>query len=106
VWLTLKYRDASSPTGPEDFYALYRVKTIQALYLTPRSIKTLDTQSLYEWVRGVGEDETWENFVLGTFLKSEVPTGFPLKRAPEGVFPELFLIHSERIGQKTIQSPE
>lgn len=49
-----------------------------------------------------GED--WEHFVLRTFLKSEVPTGFPLRRAPEGLFPELFLTDSERGRPKTIQS--
>ena len=48
--------------------------------------------------------EDWEHFVLGTFMKSEVPSGFPLKHAPEGLFPELFLTETERGKQKTIQS--
>src|SRR5262249_1104970 len=30
------------------------------------------------WVRGSGDD--WESFVLGIFVKREVPTGFPLRR--------------------------
>ena len=51
-----------------------------------------------------GKGEDWEQFVLTTFLKSEVPTGFPLKRAPNGLFPELFLTDSERGRPKTIQS--
>lgn len=51
---------------------------------------------------GIGED--WDHFILTTFLKSEVPTGFPLQRAPQGLFPELFLTDSERGRQKTIQS--
>jgi len=106
VWLTLKYRDGASAKAPEDFYAIHHLRAIQALYLTSKTLTALDTQSLYAWVRGANEAETWQNFVLGTFLKSEVPTGFPLKRAPEGVFPELFLTDSERIERKSIQSPE
>ena len=50
------------------------------------------------------QGENWEHFVLRTYLKSEVPTGFPLRRAPEGVFPEIFLTDSERGEQKAIQS--
>jgi len=42
--------------------------------------------------------------VLRTFLKSEVPTGFPLQRAPQGLLPELFLTDSERGKRKSIQS--
>ena len=52
----------------------------------------------------VEKGEDWEHFVLTTFLKSEVPTGFPLQRAPYGLFPELFLTESERERRKTIQS--
>ena len=49
-----------------------------------------------------GED--WEHFVLTTYLKSEVPTGFPLSRAPHGLFPEIFLTDTERGRPKSIQS--
>ncbi len=48
--------------------------------------------------------EDWERFVMGTFLKSEVPTGFPLREAPKGLVPELFLMDSERGKRKAIQS--
>jgi len=48
--------------------------------------------------------EDWERFVLTTVLKSEVPTGFPLKRAPEKLLPEIFLMETEREGPKAIQS--
>jgi len=56
-------------------------------------------QSIYStveknWVRGGGQD--WESFVLGIFVKREVPTGFPLKRAVGGIVPEVFLTESER----------
>ncbi|MCI0746821.1 MAG: hypothetical protein L0Y58_15570 [Verrucomicrobia subdivision 3 bacterium] len=56
------------------------------------------------WVRGAGVD--WEGFILGVFVTREVPTGFPLTRAPEGVIPEVFLTDSERPAEKTIKSSE
>ena len=46
------------------------------------------------WIRGGGQD--WESFVLGIFVKREVPTGFPLKTAVGGISPEVFLTESER----------
>jgi len=46
------------------------------------------------WVRGGGND--WESFILGIFVKKEVPTGFPLNRAVGGIAPEVFLTESER----------
>jgi 4-amino-4-deoxy-L-arabinose transferase-like glycosyltransferase len=56
------------------------------------------------WVRGGGQN--WESFVLGIFITREVPTGFPLKMAPAGLIPEIFLTDSERPGQKTIKPSE
>jgi hypothetical protein len=46
------------------------------------------------WVRGGGHD--WQSFVLGVLVTGEVPTGFPLRRAPERLGPEIFLTDSER----------
>jgi hypothetical protein len=43
-----------------------------------------------------GSDRTWPEFLLGIYVNSEVPTGFPLKRAPFGLWPELFLSMAER----------
>jgi predicted membrane protein len=43
-----------------------------------------------------GADKTWAEFLLGIYVNSEVPTGFPLKRAPFGLWPELFLTDTER----------
>ena len=56
------------------------------------------------WVQGGGDD--WESFVLGIFITREVPTGFPLKVAPEGLEPEIFLTDSERPAPKTIKPTE
>jgi hypothetical protein len=43
-----------------------------------------------------GEDDKWGQFLLGIYVNGEVPTGFPLKRAPYGLWPELFLTETER----------
>ena len=54
------------------------------------------------WVRGGGDD--WDSFVLGIFVKKEVPTGFRLQRAVGGILPEIFLTElNERPIQKAIQ---
>jgi hypothetical protein len=56
------------------------------------------------WVRGGGTD--WESFLLGIFVNREVPTGFPLRVAPLGIMPEIFLTDSERPARKTIKLSE
>jgi hypothetical protein len=43
-----------------------------------------------------GDDRTWAGFLLGIYINTEVPTGFPLKRAPFGLWPELFLTGTEQ----------
>jgi hypothetical protein len=43
-----------------------------------------------------GTDDKWPGFLLGIFVNGEVPTGFPLKRAPYGLWPEVFLTETER----------
>ena len=111
VWLSLKYREEVSPKYRNDFYAVYQQgRPIRALYLSARTLKTIETQSLAPWLRGVGSENweeavsDWDAFVLlGAYLKHEVPTGFPLKRAPFGLLPELFLADSERKPDKPIK---
>jgi len=56
------------------------------------------------WVRGGGE--TWESFVLGVIINQEVPLGFPLQKAPEPLWHEIFLTDSERVGKKHIKGSE
>jgi len=56
------------------------------------------------WVRGSGTD--WESFLLGILVNREVPTGFPLKMAPLGIMPEIFLTDSEHPATKTIKLSE
>jgi hypothetical protein len=111
VWLSLKYREEVSPKYRNDFYAVYKQgKPIRALYLSARTLKTIEARSLVPWLRGVGAENweeavsDWDTFVLlGAYLKHEVPTGFPLKRAPFGLLPELFLVDSERKSDKPIK---
>jgi hypothetical protein len=75
-----------------EYEAINARRTIHGLYLTS---VTLDGRFLSDWVRG--EYEGWGMFILDLLLKREVPTGFPLQRAPTGFFPEqLFLSDKER----------
>ncbi len=151
VWLTLKHRAGAKDKQKEDFYALNdQDRPISALYLTSKSLKTMEMRSVVQWVqeeadededwtlftklatglagqlkdapnkeyfnklRGLvqlvekhwirGDDESWASFLLGIYVNREVPTGFPLKRAPLGLVPEVFLRNSERKAEKPIQS--
>jgi hypothetical protein len=111
VWLSSKYRENVSPKYRNDFYVFDRLgKPIRALYLSARTLKSIDTQALHAWASGAGEENweqavsDWESFaLLGALLKHEIPTGFPLKRAPFGLLPELFLGDSERNEGKPIK---
>lgn len=105
VWLTLKYKSAPTEKRKNDFYEINDyLKPIKALYLTAQTLKSVEIRAVLNWARGASAEEDWEMFVLGTYLKREVPSGFPLKRAPEGLIPELFLTDTERGRAKTIQS--
>jgi hypothetical protein len=111
VWLSLKYSEEVSPKYRNDFRTMNQQgKPIRALYLSARTLKAVETQSLAAWLRGEGAENwekavsDWDTFVLlGAYLKQEVPTGFPLKRAPFGLAPELFLSDSERKSDKPIK---
>lgn len=56
------------------------------------------------WIRGGGD--SWQAFVLGILVNREVPAGFPLRRAPEPLWHEIFLTDSERAAQKSIKGSE
>jgi hypothetical protein len=77
VWLTLKATpDDSDPNTHEDFLSIndYQ-KHIAALYLTPRM---LDARFFTDWI-SAGE-QSWGSFVLGSLVKKETPTAFPLHK--------------------------
>jgi len=111
VWLSLKYSEDVSPKYRNDFQTMNQQgKPIRALYLSARTLKTIESQALSAWLRGEGAENweeavsDWDTFVLlGAYLKHEVPTGFPLKRAPFGLLPELFLADTERKSDKPIK---
>lgn len=56
------------------------------------------------WVRGGGD--TWQSFILGIVVNQEVPAGFPLPKAPEPLWHEIFLTDSERSDKKSIKGTE
>ena len=111
VWLSLKYREEVAPKYRNDFKMVQELGVpIRALYLSARTLKSFETQALAGWLRGAGTENweeavsDWDTFVLlGVYLKHEIPAGFPLKRAPFGLQPELFLVESERKSEKPIK---
>jgi hypothetical protein len=97
VWLSPKYKSAEGSFLKNDFFEVHgHPKPVKALYLSDRTLKNIDMRSLYNYVREEELEQDWDHFVLGIFIKKEVPTGFPLKHAPEGLIREIFLTDSER----------
>jgi hypothetical protein len=128
VGWSLKYRNNPSDQWKNDFYEINDyVKRIAGLYLSSKVMKTVDTAAAWDWGhfaqsdtepaggpdeanapwRWVGGENSgdWPAFVLEALVKRQVPSGFPLKAAPRGILPELFLTDSERVAAKTIKSP-
>jgi hypothetical protein len=80
LWATLNWK--------KDFVEVTDLlKPIKGIYLTPL---TTDSPFLSNWVRG--ENRSWASFLLDSVVQREVPPGFPLRRAPEGFFPEQLLL--------------
>ncbi|HKQ36585.1 MAG TPA: hypothetical protein VJ063_00825, partial [Verrucomicrobiae bacterium] len=150
VWLPLK---PGNPTNVhESFYEVRNLHSTAALYLTAKTLKTIDTQAVLQWrhaeaddkdwetFRGIivdlgeqlsranapdetlsrlkqayqvtqkhwarGGGDTWESLVLGVVINQEVPAGFPLQKAPEPLWHEIFLTDSERLTKKPIKGTE
>jgi len=89
VWLPLD--------GDNEFFKVNALKPVQGLFLTQA---TTDKRFLSQ----MKEDEkSWGHFVLECSEHGEVPTGFPLRKAPEGLLPEqLFL--SEKASWQNIET--
>jgi len=149
IALALKHRAQPTDRFKNDFYAVDAIRSVNALYLSAKTLKSLESNALEDWMKEdvegqllsrlrrqvidnqAREDkkeddlrlfekvrerlvanaenaeehrENWERFVLTTYLKSEVPTGFPLTRAPFGLKYEIFLTDTERGKPKAIQS--
>ena len=91
IWTTL---DAGLDHSGDFFTINDYQKPIHALYLTPL---TIDTRFVSEMIRN--PDGAWGRFVLESLLRTNVPTGFPLKNAPKGFLPD-FLFLSDRVRWK------
>lgn len=80
IWMTLNWK--------KDFVEITDYhKPIKAIYFTQL---TTDTKFLSNWVEG--QNQSWTGFMLESMLQGQVPTGFPLRRAPEGFFPRQLLL--------------
>jgi hypothetical protein len=91
IWVTL---DAGSDHAGDFFSINDYQKPIHGLYLTAL---TIDTRFVSEMIKN--PDAAWGRFVLESLMRTNVPTGFPLKNAPKGLLPEsLFL--SDRVRWK------
>ncbi len=115
VWMTLKYRDDVKEGQKEDFFQVHNfLKPVSGLDVSRKTLETMPTKALWDWLRAKEEVSTWEevvdqssswhDFFLSVFVRGQIPGGFPLKRAPHGIWPELFLTDSERGTGKNIQS--
>jgi len=113
LWLSLVHKEPAGLKFRNDFYELNQQgKPIGALYLSSRTLRTMETRPLTDWVRRNARGEDWEPYVtdwesfalIGVYLFREIPTGFPLKQAPFGVLPELFLAQTERSDGKPIKA--
>ena len=114
VWLSRHYIDPYGTSHVNDFFQIHdHFKPLNALYLSTRILKEIHSESLWHWVGRINTEAPWEDYVrewesfalIGIYLKNEVPREFPLKGAPLGIFPELFLTDSEHMNEKLIQSP-
>jgi len=94
AWYGRRQSVLTTMSWKRDFFQITDfMKPIRALYLTPR---TTDTKFISTWVKG--EEQNWCKFLFEIISKKEVPTGFPLRRAPGNfLFPEqLFLTDLDR----------
>jgi len=83
VWLSLD--------DENEFFKVNALKQIQGLFLTQA---TTDKRFLSQMK---ADEKGWGHFVLECSEHGEVPAGFPLRKAPEGLLPEqLFLSDKAR----------
>ncbi|HEY1662010.1 MAG TPA: glycosyltransferase family 39 protein [Verrucomicrobiae bacterium] len=72
----------------DDFFDINdNVKTISALYLTP---KTMNGRFLSDWLEA--SDSSWGKFIIQVALQGQIPPKFQLRAVPSGFLPDrLFL---------------
>ncbi len=97
VWVTLDSPSDSKAVSGGDFFSIYDYqKPIQGLYLT---MLTTDAKFFSQMLKD--KDYAWGRFMLECLLKTNVPTGFPLRHAPPGLLRNGQLFLSDRPRWKT-----
>jgi hypothetical protein len=94
VWVTLDAPFDPKRTTQSDFFSIYDFqRPIYGLYLT-----TLTTDARFYSQMLKDKDYAWGRFMLESLLRTNVPTGFPLRYAPPGLLQQgqLFLSDRER----------
>ena len=88
VWTTLDTGDVAN----SDYFRIsdYQ-KEIKGLYLTQL---TIDAKFVSDILKS--EEGAWGRFVLESIIKTNVPSGFPLRKAPPGLFPEQLFLSDQR----------
>ena len=66
-------------------------RNVNGLYVSTR---TTDGRFISNWY--AGENQAWSTFLLLSFVRREIPTGFPLRTAPEGLFTHGELLLTDR----------
>ena len=76
-----------------DFLRIHKQKAVNGLYISTR---TTDSPFFSGWF--ANENQGWGSFLLQSFVRHEIPNGFPLNKSPEGLFTngELLLMDRER----------
>jgi hypothetical protein len=93
LWLTLNWR--KDLVEIHDYH-----RPLAGLYVSTR---TTDSKFLSNWFGS--ENQGWCAFLLESFVKREIPQGFPLKHSPEGLFlnGEVLLMDRDRWSEKSAQ---
>jgi hypothetical protein len=84
----------------QEFYQFNRLKPIKAVYLTQR---TTNGRFLSQMML---EPKSWGHFVVDACQPyGEVPSGFPLTKAPRGLLPDRMLVTDEPRWRLPITTP-
>jgi hypothetical protein len=73
----------------EEFFHFNGLKPIKAVYLTQR---TTNERLLSQMI---ADPKSWGHFIFECMAHGEVPTGFPLKKAPSVLLPDQMLVSDQ-----------
>jgi hypothetical protein len=92
LWATLDAPSDLKMSKNSDFFAVHDFqKPIQGILLTRL---TTDAKWFSQMIQG--QDFAWGKFMLECLLRTNVPSGFPLKYSPPGFLQEGLLFLSDR----------